>query len=703
MCNTNTNTIFSIDYSQQSDAINWQTNASNPIDVVNSRLRLIPDDASTFFRRTLSSIDPNNNRLRIGFDMEIFRPVGSNDSSTDIVFEISQGSTIIGTGTVCVTEIDASQKAFFHLDRTFSYNNLNGDITIRINVPNGHENIIDLKDITIQDFNFCDDNLQMYFVFDQFFELSQTAKTVLVDLLEYKIDNQETLTTEFFQEQNGNQIDDSGQLLFADADIDGANRVQDDETPKSFNPFVKSFGLDYDNVNSYFGGLPTGVANGSNYGPGILNLGWQKPQILNELLQPKNGAFFVNIDFTKSLKIVMRVVMSNVSGENVYTNPFYYRDYVILFDAVKCDINFYYIDRLRGNAIVDQIFNGFLYGITDQEKEERLIECDESITYQGDVGTYEFLIDFGLDTGEAGIDYNSFGVPDKFTIEWNGQVITSGFVGNSSSDQQLINLGVPPSEINTGPGTAIGELTFIKNLPEPTQAIVRVEAPLSGTSWSLSGKCPTVNSNSPIEIGVGGCGVIPNTWTEVYVDTPSPANYYPTIGDVLYSDAGLTQPIDGKNDTYRIRIPTEPNPTILEVSIVVDENGVIVAINRCSVIGNEDAIFLKNEFINDCRTCWSLEIRVPENETRTVQIASSFAPGGQYSDGSCIGPIDGIFVISDATINNVEDGTILVLGIEGVQPAPFGSPTSTISVVVLDGPTVVDALNLERIHINSNC
>ena len=72
-------------------------------------------------------------------------------------------------------------------------------------------------------------------------------------------------------------------------------------------------------------------------------------------------------------------------------------------------------------------------------------------------------------------------------------------------------------------------------------------------------------------------------------------------------------------------------------------------------------------------------------------------------DSECIGDVNAIFVIANSTLNNVADGTLINFGIDGVQPAPFGSPTSTISVVVLDGSTVVDALNFNRIHINSNC
>ena len=395
--------------------------------------------------------------------------------------------------------------------------------------------------------------------------------------------------------------------------------------------FHKALLLNFDNPIPYYGGKPTGTISGSDYGPGVLNFGFLKPQILNEILEPKNGAMFIDIDFTKDLRIVFELVLSDVDGESPYTNPKYFRKYILEFSVEKCEAVFYYIDSNRpGN--IDEIHNGFLYGITDQEIDERIVECDESINYQGDEGVYEFLIDFGEDTGEAGIDYNSAGIPDKFTIEWNGQVITSGFVGDDDYDQQLINQGVSPSEINTGPGTALGQLTFNKTSAQPTQALVRVEAPFEGTNWNVSGRCPSVNQNTPVDIAFGSCTSEPTEWFEVYHSTQvSASNYVPANGDVLYEDVALTQPYNGAQKTFRMRVPTTPFETVLDILFKIDANGVVNGIRQCSVIGDEDAVLVVSEIITDCRTCWNIQIQVPENETRTVQISGNFAQAGTYS------------------------------------------------------------------------
>ena len=124
-----------------------------------------------------------------------------------------------------------------------------------------------------------------------------------------------------------------------------------------------------------------------------------------------------------------------------------------------------------------------------------VIACSGSVNYTGESGTFEYTIDFGTDTGYAGIVYNSWGIPDRFTIEWNGQVITTGFVGDPSGtggdyNQQLLNLGYTEAEINTGAGTSKGVLYLDKTAAFPNTAKITVEAPLADTAWEIFGICP---------------------------------------------------------------------------------------------------------------------------------------------------------------------------------------------------------------------
>lgn len=706
MCDKNLNEIANIVFAQASDESNWNTNSSEIIFTTpDGNLRLTPQSAATFFERNLGNIDASNNRLRIGFDFSVFREGGSSDTETTVKFSILKGNQIIGSGSACLSEIENGQKVDFHLDRTFQYETTAGAIKLRIEVPDGFGNVIDLRDIKVEDFNFCDDDVRNYFIFDDFFKTIQDSTSAAVELKEWKIAGVETLTTEFFAENQNIVFTTQSDWKFASADIDGDNRVEDNDAPQSFNPFAKAWGLSFLEPVPFYGGKPTGTETGSDYGLGILNIGLGKPQILNEELDPKDGAIFIDIDFTKDLEIVLDLLASDNS--NPYDSPKYYRRYYIEWDVEKCEGKFYFENLSSnplGSARTNQIHNGFLYGITDQNKDVQVISCQDGLSFSGNNGVFSFEIDFGTDIGMAGIDYNAFGVPDKFSILWNNQEVSSGFVGSDSFDQQLINAGVSPSEINTGnPSTGSGSLLFNKTSALPSKAIVTVEAPLQSTGWNISGRCPQAVAQGGLQVGLGDCDATINSWQDVFVDTTDLSSYNPSNGDVLYTDAALTSPFNGFGQTYRMRRGVSGSPLFQTYGVSFDVSNVGVISNRtdCSSGGpggSTDPISVENSTSDDCNSCWSIEVTVPAGETRQVQFISNFASNGLWGGGLQCNL--GTTIISDQIVN-ITETTTFSFGID----ASKGSNTlsSNINVIVRDGGTVEDQQIFTRTHDAQNC
>ncbi len=116
--------------------------------------------------------------------------------------------------------------------------------------------------------------------------------------------------------------------------------------------------------------------------------------------------------------------------------------------------------------------------------------CPDTYSNMGNYGEFNLLVDFGTSTGNFGIEYDAFSVPDKFTLNWNNQSATSNYVGHSGENQALLNAGVSPSEIFTAdPTNGHGFLYFNKNTPYPTTANVTVIAPLIGTAWEIKSFC----------------------------------------------------------------------------------------------------------------------------------------------------------------------------------------------------------------------
>jgi len=128
-----------------------------------------------------------------------------------------------------------------------------------------------------------------------------------------------------------------------------------------------------------------------------------------------------------------------------------------------------------------------------------IIYCPGTISPSGNKGVYTYLADFGTETGYIGIYYDSYSVPDKFDINWNGNFVTTNYVGLSSPslNQQLLDAGVPPSQINTSnPSNGAGILYIYKSSAYPTTAEITVTAPLNGTAWIFKTFCPVDNMDN---------------------------------------------------------------------------------------------------------------------------------------------------------------------------------------------------------------
>lgn len=118
------------------------------------------------------------------------------------------------------------------------------------------------------------------------------------------------------------------------------------------------------------------------------------------------------------------------------------------------------------------------------------VQCDDNFTFSGSSGVKDIVINFGVATGECGIDYNPAAIPDRFQIIYDGVIVADSlFKGSASYADNLAALGYLPAEMDLGSPTN-GSLRFTKSNPTPSTAIIRVNAPFAGTYWSISGVCP---------------------------------------------------------------------------------------------------------------------------------------------------------------------------------------------------------------------
>lgn len=572
-CDKNINELLNIDFSTENDQFNWLSNTTTPINTVNGQLRLLGQSSTSRFTRSLGFLDPANNRIRFQSNMDVYRPPGSSDETFCAKFEIFNGSSLIDVFTLYLDELASGQTLEYNFDRIYKYEGLSGAVSVKITTIEGWNNQMFLDYVKSYDFNYCEDDVRNYFVLKDFFDDSIGSVSSGIQLLEWKVGGVETLTSEFFNENTtgANPVSD---WELAKANIDGSSRVSEISDPNSFNPFISEFGLDYDPAN-YFDGKPIGTLTGSDYGSGILQLGFEKPSVLNENLNVQNGAFFIDIDYTQNLKVVFSTLIKNTSG-SIFDSPDVYRKYFIIWNSKTCTGEFYYLDVLNNELKTDEIVNGFLSGVTGTESSIETIGCDESFSFSGSAGTFEFQIDFGSEIGLAGIDYNAWNAPDKFEIEWNGVVYSSGYVGSSGFDQQLLNLGISPSEIKTGsPSTGLGSLMFNKTDPSPSTAIVRVTAPLAGTAWNIAGICPDGGvPNQPPTVDISSSATVFNKDDEQTFDiVASDPDGTIESWNVVWGDGGTTSGSGTPPATLNHTFTTLGNKNI--TITVTDDDGAI--------------------------------------------------------------------------------------------------------------------------------
>jgi hypothetical protein len=144
------------------------------------------------------------------------------------------------------------------------------------------------------------------------------------------------------------------------------------------------------------------------------------------------------------------------------------------------------------------------------------INCGTTATYEGQV-SYPTVqsVTLGTNTGNVLLQFQAFSVPDRFIVEWNGNVvIDSGYRGDAKyniggTDRTLFNNSltgkIDPITLNTYPdfvtypsdgypplvgigGTGAG--AFNKNLANSTVATVKVYAPMDDTIWTFRLNCP---------------------------------------------------------------------------------------------------------------------------------------------------------------------------------------------------------------------
>lgn len=153
----------------------------------------------------------------------------------------------------------------------------------------------------------------------------------------------------------------------------------------------------------------------------------------------------------------------------------------------------YYSKRVGGyDPFMDQ-YN--LYADGENINPEIEMTCSQLIERGNFSGTVKVTMNYDIFIGDAGFSYITNGVPLRFILNWNGNKYDTGFVGDSSYDDQLIELGYSAT---TGSGT--GSIDFIKDQTLPTTATITIMTPFENAQFKITGLCPFTNKTKVISV-----------------------------------------------------------------------------------------------------------------------------------------------------------------------------------------------------------
>lgn len=136
----------------------------------------------------------------------------------------------------------------------------------------------------------------------------------------------------------------------------------------------------------------------------------------------------------------------------------------------------------------------------DPEDMRGTLPCVANHTEGIGVGTESFWVFLGEEVGQVAVEWSSGGVPDRFTIEYDGGIQTTGFAGDAIFNDDLEDLGYPPVETEDRRGF----LYFQKT--ECQHVLVTVEKPLQGSGWWVTVFCPN-DDNAPEGVDNGAPAV----------------------------------------------------------------------------------------------------------------------------------------------------------------------------------------------------
>ena len=279
--------------------------------------------------------------------------------------------------------------------------------------------------------------------------------------------------------------------------------------------------------------------------------------------------------------------------------------------------------------------------------------CGSVVQYTGGQAfPSERIITLGSELGYVNFEFNAFGIPDRFVVEYNGlTAIDTGYRGLAEY-QNALNTALGEFTPITEPPAGVA--VFYKNSPNAI-ATVKVFAPLPGTAWTYTLYCPQPQPPTPTPTPTATRTLTPTptitkTVTRTVTITPPPpsSTSTPTPTPTPTPTFNPVTPTPTPTPTITSTATPTPTPTLPIVNVQFVSNSIPLEISGFNFYYNISQIGTNNPPI----TCYrGMNYDFILNNVLTYPFAL------RIDNGDTINAVDGAY--NNDTLNGNNSGVIM--------------------------------------------
>lgn len=278
--------------------------------------------------------------------------------------EITLNIPGVGTRIFSIPDLSPGEQRIVHLNHSFDVTLTGTSVDVELSqtyISGGANSYIEIDTIAIKQI-IIEDKTRSYFFLSDLFKQFGSAKTGRLNISKLYVGGISQLTPQYEADQlalgGSFPLDEWG---FANCDFE-SNVCGVGQTHSGYNPFFDETLIDFNDVpDGEKRGRAINSRQNKDYGTGLFNIGVDRQSIFDANKDRRDGAFFVDIDYSKDFFMEINVFLSNRS--NAYVTSYFTKKFIISWNAQTCEKKYTVTDVQMVPEVVTNIEHlGFLKG-----------------------------------------------------------------------------------------------------------------------------------------------------------------------------------------------------------------------------------------------------------------------------------------------------------------------------------------------------